>query len=407
MASPAFAPAAVRRLAVIRLQLSNFRCYGSLRLDVDQRPVVLTGPNGAGKTNLLEALSFLVPGRGLRRARLGDASRHKNADQPAPLLPWAVAAVVETAAGALDVGTGYAPVVEADGETRAARRTVRIDGSDASGQAALGEHLSAMWLTPDMDRLFSDGAGARRRFLDRLVFGFDPAHSGRLTAYDRALRERTRQLRDGGPGGAPVDSAWLDAVEETIAGRGIAIAAARADLVRRLDVACGAGIGPFPAARMALPGAVEDWLSDMPALEAEDRFRAGLAASRPRDRDAGGAQLGPHRADLVVTHRERGVPAAGCSTGEQKALLISIVLSAARLQTLERGQAPLLLMDEVGAHLDAPRRAALFDEIIAMGTQAWMTGTEHDQFAPLGDAAQFFEVETAHLTRADAPLAAS
>lgn len=398
MASPAFAPAATRRLAVIRLRLSDFRSYGALSLDADPRPVVLTGPNGAGKTNLLEALSFLVPGRGLRRARLGDAARRDGDGRP-----WAVAATVETAAGMLDVGTGYGARGADDTTSRATRRTVRIDGADAPGQAALGEHLAAMWLTPDMDRLFGDGAGGRRRFIDRLVFGFDPAHSGRLTAYERALRERTRLLR--GSGAAPDDTAWLDAVEETIAGRGIAIAAARADLVRRLNAACGAGIGPFPAARMALSGEVEDWLSNMPALEAEDRFRAGLGATRSRDRDAGGAALGPHRADFVVTHHGRDVPAATCSTGEQKALLISIVLAAARLLTLERGAVPLLLLDEIGAHLDSQRREALFDEICALGAQAWMTGTERGLFAPLGDRAQYFEVENACLTRAGAPLA--
>ncbi len=381
----------IGRIAVRRLRLTDFRCYETLALDLDNRPVVLTGPNGAGKTNLLEALSFLVPGRGLRRARLVDIARRGAAEAPGRLVrPWAVAATIDDGGGAFDIGTGLAPDSGAPGGP--GRRVVRIDGAPARGQVALGERLAALWLTPDMQRLFADGASGRRRFLDRLVFVFDPAHAGRLMGYEKAMRERARMLTDAAAAGRRPDSRWADALEAAMVEKGVAIAAARGALIRRLNPACAMGTGPFPAAGLAVEGTLDDWLADGPALEAEDRFRAALASSR---HESAFVRLGPHRSDLAVTHLARGVPAAQCSTGEQKALLISIVLANVRLQSLDSGVTPLLLLDEVAAHLDEARRIALFDEIRALGAQAWMTGTDRHLFAPMGNAAQNFSVSDA------------
>jgi DNA replication and repair protein RecF len=380
--------------------LTDFRCYATLRIDLDSRPVVLTGPNGAGKTNLLEAVSFLVPGRGLRRARLTDPSRRTAAEAAsgdATPRPWAVAARIESGDGVADIGTGFAPAAET--AAAAPRRVVRIDGETARGQAALGERLAALWLTPDMQRLFVEGASGRRRFLDRLVFAFDPAHAGRLQGYEKAMRDRSRLLADAASSGRRADADWLAALEAAMVERGMAIAAARADLVRRLNPACAMGVGPFPAAGLAVAGEVDRWLAAMPSLEAEDRFAAALARSRPCDAATRRPGIGPHASDFEVTHLGKGVTAAQCSTGEQKALLISIVLANARLQALDAGVVPLLLLDEIAAHLDPQRRDALFGEIEAMGAQAWMTGTEPSLFAPLGNAAQHFAVADASVSR--------
>jgi DNA replication and repair protein RecF len=251
-----------------------------------------------------------------------------------------------------------------------------------------------------MQRLFVDGASGRRRFLDRLVFAFDPAHAGRLQGYEKAMRDRARVLADAAATGRRADADWLSALEAAMVERGMAIAAARADLVRRLNPACAAGIGPFPAARLAVTGEVDRWLAAMPAVEAEDRFAAALARSRPHDAAGRRPDIGPHASDFEVTHLGKGAPAAQCSTGEQKALLISIVLANARLQALDAGIVPLLLLDEIAAHLDPQRRNALFGEIEAMGAQAWMTGTEPALFAPLGRAAQHFSVADACVTPA-------
>jgi len=384
---PAAAPGQ-SALWLARLALTDFRNYGRGELLADRRPLVLTGPNGAGKTNLLEAVSFLVPGRGLRQARLSEVDRAAGAVRPGA---WGVSATVCRDGDAVEIGTGRDPGQPA--EAGRERRLVKINGAFAGGPSALADHLAVIWLTPQMDRLFLDSAGARRRFLDRLVYGLDPDHARRLARYDHALQERSQILRQGGPG--TWDAAWLAALEQQIAEGGVAIAAARRELLERLGHALARGVGPFPQAALALVGAVEGWLAEMPALAVEDRFRAQLAADRPRDAESGGAHCGTHRSDLGVTHLARGLPAAQCSTGEQKALLLSIVLAEARVQIESRGVAPLLLLDEVVAHLDAIRRAALFEEILALDLQAWLTGTEAALFADLGDRAQFFGVRDA------------
>jgi DNA replication and repair protein RecF len=373
-----------RRVGVTRLMLTDFRNYREARLALGTAPVVLTGPNGAGKTNLLEAVSFLAPGRGLRGARLTEIDRRRPAACEAPAeIPthgWAVAATVATRRGALRIGTGRDA---ADGD----KRLVRIDGEPARSQAALGERLGVVWLTPPMDRLFLDGPGGRRRFLDRLVLALDPGHAARVAAYEQALRERARLLRDN-----PADPAWLAALEGVMSAQGVAVAAARRDAVQRLDRACAAAEEPFPRARLRLAGTVEDWLDEMPALAAEAKFADALAAARPGDAVAGGAAVGPHRSDLAVSLAQTGVGAEFASTGEQKALLISILLAHAALQRALRGEPPLLLLDEVAAHLDTGRRGALFEVLARFESQVWLTGTDEALFAPLRGPAQFLTV---------------
>jgi len=367
------------RPALLRLGLVDFRCYAELKLEIDAGMVVLHGPNGAGKTNLLEALSFLSPGRGLRRARLAEVTRHGAGRG------WSVAARVETPYGLLELGTGLA--------TEGERRVVRIDGKNAAGPAALAERMGVQWLTPQMDRLFLEGPSPRRRFLDRLVFGFDPDHARRVAGYERLLRERARLLRDG-----PADPAWLNALETEMAGEGVAMAAARRQALARLDGALERADEGFPRPILTLAGTVEDWLETLPAVDAELRFADVLRRNRGRDAESGGAGEGPHRSDLEVRDAATGIAAAQCSTGEQKALLIAIVLASARIEAAERRAAPILLLDEVAAHLDAERRQALYDAVAALGGQAWLTGTDAGLFESLKGQACFLAVRQARVT---------
>ena len=348
---------------------------------LDERPLVLTGPNGAGKTNLLEAVSMLAPGRGLRGARLSELLHRDGpaGDWPGDPPNWAVSLELETAEGTRQLGTR----LDRSSEGRE-RRIVKIDGLARRGQACLGEVFKVVWLTPQMDGLFRGSAGDRRRFLDRLVAAYDAEQAGRVHAYDYALRERARLFREG-----MEDPAWLSSLEDAMARHGVALTVARRDLVERLSQAAALAIGPFPAAGLELDCTLGEWLNQEPALIVEDRFKEALARARKGDRDAGAAAVGPHRSDFVVTHRAKQSAAKLCSTGEQKALLISIVLAHARLLTLEHRAPPVLLLDEVVAHLDAERREALFTEILDLRAQAWMTGTERTAFAALGDSAQF------------------
>lgn len=341
----------------------------------------------------------MVPGRGLRSAKLSDISRADPGAVEPSNKAWAVAARLETPDGPVDIGSGRD--VQHSGKRE--KRIVHIDGAPAKSQAALSEHLSAQWLTPQMDRLFLEGASARRRFLDRLVFGTDPAHAGRVSAFEHALRERSRLLRHGqGESGRPADPEWLHVLEETMASKGVAVSAARIDMASRLDEVAGhaASEGIFPGATLKVCGTLEDWLDEGPALEAEDRLKSALKESRQGDGESGSARFGPHRSDMAVHHLETGQAAELCSTGEQKALLISLILANARLQAAERGSLPLLLLDEIAAHLDESRREALFAEILGLGLQAWMTGTDTTLFAPLDGEAQFFGIEDAVITPA-------
>ena len=371
-------------VSVRSLKLTGFRNYARQSLDLDGRAVVLFGENGAGKTNLLEAVSLLAPGRGLRRAKTADLERCRaDSAETGPVSGWGVAATLATAVGPIEVGTGN--------DAGSDRRIVRINGAAAT-QASLSEYVSAVWLTPQMSQLFLEGSSARRRFLDRLVYGFDPAHAGRVTAYEKALRDRSRVLKDGA---GSADAGWLDALEAQIADRGVAIAAARLDMAVRLARVASVGFGPFPGATVAVSGDLETWLDTGSAVAVEDRFREALVQNRPADAVTGGAAVGVHRSDLLVRHVEKDMPADQCSTGEQKALLMALVLSHARLLTAERGVTPLLLLDEVAAHLDEDRREALFSALLEMGAQAWMTGTDARVFAPMQGKAQIFNVADA------------
>ena len=369
------------RYAVTRLTLSDFRNYRQARLTPAAAVVVLTGDNGAGKTNLLEAISFLSPGRGLRGARLGDVTRQGGE-------AWAVAALVDGAAGAFEVGTGLGRRLAEGGDDEGGeRRLVHIDGAAAGGPAALGEVLRVAWLTPQMDRLFLEGPPGRRRFLDRLTLALHPAHGRAVAAYDRAMRERNRLLSDGA-----ADPLWLTALEGRMAEHGVAVAAARLDAVERLQAAADATSGAFPRADLGVDGAVEADLARLPALQAEDRLKARLKAGRARDAAMGRTGEGPHLSDLKARHRSKGMAAEMCSTGEQKALLIGIVLAAARLSKIDDGAPPVLLLDEITAHLDEARRGALFDELIALDAQAWLSGTAPALFSDFKGRADFFTV---------------
>lgn len=371
---------------ISQLRLSQFRCYDSAALDdLASGLVVLYGPNGAGKTNVLEAVSMLAPGRGLRGAKITDMQRMDATDG------WAVSALVETGAyGAVRIGTGRDPASD--------KRIVRINGETVRAQNSLSEYLSCVWLTPQMDRLFLDAASSRRRFLDRLVFAFDPGHSGRTTRFENAMSQRSKILREN----EYPDPAWLDGLEATIAETGVAIAAARLDFVQRLQQACDrAADGEerlFPKARLAIQGTVEQLLHRAPALEVEDMYKYQLKQTRSGDAITGGAATGPHKSDLAVTYAAKNMEAAQCSTGEQKALLIGIILAHSRLIAAERGAPPVLLLDEVAAHLDDDRRAALYDLLQALGGQVWMTGTDASLFRHIQGRAAFFHIENSRIT---------
>ncbi len=372
--------------ALTRLTLTDFRSYAGAALELDGRPVWLAGPNGAGKTNLLEAVSFLIPGRGLRGAALAEVGRRAPGEPQGRA--WAVAAVLRSGDEETRLGTG----VEQGG---ASRRVVRVEGEPVP-PGRLAEHVRQVWLTPAQDRLFLEGAADRRRFFDRLVFAAEPGHATQVASYEKAMRERMRLLTDG-----PPDPAWLDALEARLAEAGTRMAAARARTLSALSAEIATrGERPFPQARLTLTGEWEQLAgsgAEPAAIEA--RLAKALVTARERDAAAGRALTGPHRGDLVVIHIEKDRPAAECSTGEQKALVLNLVLAqAARLARAQGQPAPILLLDEVAAHLDARRRAALFDEIEALDLQAFLTGTDARLFDALAGRAQGFRVDESGLT---------
>lgn len=373
--------------AFTRLTLTDFRSYERAELALSGQPVFLVGPNGAGKTNLLEAVSLFTPGRGLRGASLAEVGRRLPGETVGRA--WAVAAVLRNGDDELRIGTG----VEQPG---ASRRLVRIEGETVP-PGRLAEHLRQVWLTPAQDRLFLEGAGERRRFFDRLVFAAEPAHAAHASAYEKAQRERMRLLTEG-----PADPAWLDALEARLAEAGALMAEARARTLAALQAEIdGRGDRPFPQARLSLTGAWEQMALEGAGVdEIQARLVQALAGGRERDSAAGRALTGPHRGDLAVVHAEKDRPAAECSTGEQKALILNLVLAQAARLARSPAPAPVLLLDEVAAHLDRRRRAALFDEIEALGLQAFLTGTDEHLFEELVGRAQGVRVTGAGLAEA-------
>ncbi|MBM6594081.1 DNA replication/repair protein RecF [Microvirga pudoricolor] len=369
---------------ITRLILQDFRTYESLDLAVSQGLVALVGENGAGKTNVLEAISLFMPGRGLRRADLAEMAR-----QGAPgggRGSFAVSIGLDAPFGEHRLGTG---LEAAHPEARAAR-ICRIDGSSASSPSAFSEYLRVVWLTPDLDALFRGSAGDRRRFLDRFVLAVDAEHGARVNALERALRSRNRVLEDNAS-----DSLWLDALEREVAELAVAVASARRETVERLAaliLATRDDTSPFPFATLSLEGEIDALIASLPAVDAEDRYRAILRDYRARDRAAGRTLVGPQATDLLVRHGPKDIPAATASTGEQKALLIGLVLAHARLVAAMSGLAPFILLDEVAAHLDPKRRAGLFAELEKLGGQVWMTGADPALFAELQGRADVLQV---------------
>ena len=377
----AIASNSATRLFIRSLKLTDFRNYASAELKLEARPVVLIGDNGSGKTNLLEAVSLLGPGNGLRGRPYGELCRKDGAGG------FAVSARVVSREDEVEIGTG----LPFGTREEHAGRTVRIAGKEQTA-SALGDHVKLVWLIPAMDGLFTGSASERRRFLDRLVLAVDPKMRSSLGRYDRAMRQRNRlfQMREG-------SRALFEGLEEQMAEAGVAIAAARLDAVERLAALIermreARGEGPFPSAQIALEGKLEEAVSRLPATEVEDEFRILLEAGRERDGAAARALEGPHLSDLIVSHGPKDTLAAHCSSGEQKALLIGLILAKAELIKEIEGVSPLVLLDEVAAHLDQARREALFGEISRLGSQAWMTGTDRDLFAPIAQEAQIFAV---------------
>ena len=361
-----------KRLWLSKLMVDNFRNYQQVQLQLDAPAVVLTGPNGAGKTNLLEAISLLAPGRGMRRAR---REHWPNARVESP--HWAVAATLQCADGEVQIGTG----VTAD--TTHGGRVMRLEGQTVS-QTEIGDYISVSWLAPHMDGIFVDSPSARRRFLDRLVIAFDPAHIGRMARYEKALRQRAYLLSEG-----QADAGWLQSLEAVLAETAVAVTAARQTLIRDLNQEAEKGWLGFPGVRLGLVGDTEQWLAEMPALQVEDILMVAAKTARL----AGDAAMpGPHASDVQAVHLASQTPAYLASTGQQKALLIAVVLAHARLQERRLGKSPLMLLDDVAAHLDADRRSALFEPVGLLGGQCWYSGSDEQQFDDLTGKAQFVAV---------------
>jgi DNA replication and repair protein RecF len=375
-----------------RLTLTHFRNYRVASLETRGDMVVLVGPNGAGKTNCIEAISFLSPGRGLRRATLDDVADNQGDGS------WAVSAEVEGALGLATLGTGIDPQISSEGrgEEAAASRRCRIDREPVSSATAFGDHLRMVWLTPAMDGLFLGAASERRRFFDRLVLAIDSQHSSRVSALERSLRSRNRLLEV-----RNYDDHWCDAIERETAELAVAVAAMRGQTVTKLAAMLGARgkSSAFPSAEIMLDGWMENALINEPATSVEDRYREILRTSRARDAAAGRTLDGPHLTDLQVVYAPKNMPARDASTGEQKALLIGLVLAHANLVAEMTGITPLLLLDEVIAHLDPDRRIALFDELAKLGAQVWMTGADPAAFADVGAAAEIFKVDSGRIAR--------
>ena len=385
MQSIAINKSKTQAFSLSKIILTNFRNYNSLALELEPSPVVITGANGSGKTNILEAISFLSPGRGLRSIKLDEADKrfvnselrmvNSNLGHPQP---WAVAAWTSCGDDETQIGTGR--------EDAASKRIVKINGSIIRGQAELANAFSVMWLTPQMDGLFLAASSERRKFLDRLVYNFNPEHASLVYSYEYSMRERARLLQEN------CDKSWLDVLEEKMAEKSVAIAIARVDAVNIIQDAIYSAPSAFPKAAIEVEGFVEGLVGTSPALEVEALLKQKLHDARFDDARSGRTSIGTHRSDFKVTHIQKNMPAGLCSTGEQKALMLAIIIAEARAKANWKNNVPVLLLDEVVAHLDEHRRGALFDEFLAMGAQVWMTGTDTSLFEDLQGKAQFLEI---------------
>lgn len=383
-----------QKSGILQLRLTNFRSYSFLNMDLSPTfdPVILTGHNGAGKTNILEAISFLTPGRGLRSAKLSDVAKRtedqlviKNENIVSLPSRWSVSGKIFTQNEETQLGTGTV-----DGSER---RQIRIDGKSCSKQSDLGKYFRCLWLTPAQDRLFCGDPQNRRRFLDRLVQAFDSGHANRLTEYNSVLKQWSCLLKEG-----RFDDRWLSGLEEQIVAHGVAISASRLDVVERMSRFLSTPVADvFPTAEIVLTGAVEESLLKNTSVKTEELFLERLRSSRKFYAD-GGSISGPHTADFKVIHAQKGMDASLCSTGEQKALLLSIILAEMNTQMQEQGLCPLLLLDEATAHLDKHRREILFDVLSTLPVQVWMTGIDTENFSYLNGRAQFFDIYESNLS---------
>ena len=377
---------ASKRSWLSRLKLDHFRNYQQADLTIHAGQLVILGDNGAGKTNLLEAVSLLAPGRGMRRSRTEHLAYRASGfeiacgiadNDDADRLDWAVAATLENEDGTVQIGTGVPP------SAKQGNRIMRLEGVTVS-QADLGSRLAVSWLTPQMDGIFLDSPAARRRFIDRLVIAFDPAHIGRMSRYEKALRQRAHLLTE-----QRGDDSWFSALESVLAETAVAVTAARQSLIKALNQEAACGWFGFPGVELLLGGNTENWLSDMPALAVEDQL---MLAARTARLNGDLAMPGPHASEFQALHLASQVPANRASTGQQKAMLIAVILAHARLQDRRLGRVPVMLFDDVAAHLDAKRRSALFDAVQSLGGQCWYSGTDDGQFKELSKTAQFVKI---------------
>jgi len=375
-----------------QLTLTHFRSYAYARLQCDSRPVIITGPNGAGKTNILEAISYLNPGRGLRSAKLQDCLYQAPNQLPQQILPtiWGVAAQIDHQGSPLDVGTSYSLTA---GEQEG-RRLMRLQQRPCQQQEILN-YIRLIWLTPQMDRLFIDGGTARRKFLDRLVYLTDPLHATRVQKYEHVTRERLKILKSSWH----QDTLWLDSLEQQMAELSVAIVDARLQTLAKLMQAENWALGLFPKANLSLSGEIETLMQQHSFVIAEEHLQMLFRQQRLQDQQSGRTTTGAHRSHFTVIFIDKNQPAELCSTGEQKALLLSIVMAACRLQALRHEGAPIVLLDEVVAHLDTQRRAHLFAEILNLKLQVWITGTDPDIFYDFGDQAQYFKIAESTIAR--------
>ena len=366
---------------IVKLTLTNFRNYKELRLVLDSRSLVITGDNGAGKTNILEAISLLARGSGLRNSKLSEIGSRDVDEEHGD--SWAVAASLKYGNEITNLGTSYDPLSNE-------KRKANINGQGGISLSHFAEHIGVLWLTPQMDNLFIESPSDRRKFLDRMVSVIDPGHAGRCAAFDRANRQRMKLFRDG-----MYDEKWHEALEDVLCRYGVSISAARIDFLNRMNKSICQYQGPFPIPTLSMVGEIDTLLADRPAIEAEELFRENLEEKRLNVSKKGDlpATEGPNRSDLKVVMKDKGRVASECSTGEQKALLVSIILANLSLLPFKKNITRILLLDEVVAHLDEGRRSFLFDRLFQTNTQVWITGTDKNIFSSLGDKVQYFTVD--------------